>query len=189
MIALTQFLAAAVIVVSTLWILASRRLRLAILGLLAQFAAANALSATLVPRNELMLLGAAALASSATLYVVAQDNAFGEDPGWRIWPAIGLSAAGTALAFRVFASPEVEPYLQLSAFWLLASGLGILFTARTAVRLALGALVMLTGTELVLRFDGEAHLGLTVVFAWTEVVLTLVGAFLVVNQRALEEPP
>lgn len=178
---------AAVVVAATLWVLAARRLRLATLGLLGQFVAANALSAQLAPRYELALLGAAALAATVILYVAARDNDFGEDPGWRLWPAMALAAVAATLAFRVFASPEVDPYLQLSAFWLLASGLGVLLTARTPVRSVLGALLMLSGTDLVLRFEPGARLGLTVVFAWVELLLALIGAFLIVNQRALEE--
>ncbi len=189
MIAAEQVPAAIVVVASTLWILATSRLRIAALGLLVQFAAANALSASVVPRNELVLLGAAALASALTLYVAARDGTYGEDPGWRVWPAVAISGVGTAVAFAVFRSAQVDAYFQLAAFWLLASGLGILFTARTAARLAVGALVMLSGTQLVLHFGGGSQLGLTIVFAWTELLLTLVGAFLVVNQRALEHEP
>lgn len=180
-------IAAAVVVVSTLWILATRQLRLATLGLLAQFVAANALSARLAPRYEIVLLGAASLAAAVTLYVAARDNEFGEDPGWRVWPALAVSGVAATLGFRIFASSEIDQYLQLSAFWLIAAGLGVLLTARTPVRSVLGALLMLSGTDLVLRFEPGARLGLTVAFAWAEVVLALVGAFLVVNRRVLEE--
>lgn len=178
---------AAVIVVASLWVLLMSRLRLATLGLLAQFAAANALSAGLAPRVEVTLLGAAGLAAVVILYLAARDNAFGEEPGWRVWTAIGIALVATTLAFGVFKSSEVDLYLQLAAFWLVSVGLGILLAARTPVRVVLGALLMFSGTQLALRFEPGPHLGLTVAFSWVEVLLTLVGAFLIINRRALDD--
>ena len=178
---------AAVVIFSSLFVLATRQLRLSALGLLAVFAASSALTVELAPRVEITLSGSAALAAAVILYLAARDRGFGEDPGWRVWPAIAISATATTLAFRVFESGEVDRYLQLSAFWLLAVGLGILLTARGPVRTVLGALLMLAGTQDVLRFEPGAHLATTIAFAWLEVLLALVGAFLIDNQRALDE--
>jgi hypothetical protein len=176
-----------VIVVSTLWVMSTRQLRFAALGLLAQFAAANALSSGAVPRNVVMLLGVAALAAVVTIYVAARDSRYGEDPGWRVWPGMAIAAVATVLAFAVFSSPEVNRFLQVSAFWLLCAGMSVLLTARTAVRMVIGALLMLSGTQLVLRFEPGAQIGVNLIFAWVELLLALAGAFLVINQRALEE--
>lgn len=180
-------IAAALVIVASLFVLATRQLRLAALGLLLVFAGSNALTTGLAPRTEIALSGTAALAAVVILYLAARDLSFGEDPGWRVWPAIAISATVTTIAFRVFASGEVDRYLQLGSFWLLAVGLGVLLTARGPVRGVLGALLMLTGTQGVLRFEPGPHLAIAIAFAWLEVLLTLVGAFLIAGQRALEE--
>ena len=96
--------------------------------------------------------------------MAASDGEFGEDPAWRVWPAIAISAIATTLAFRVFATTDVDRYLQLSAFWLLAVGLGVLLTARGPVRAVLGALLMLSGTQDVMRFDPGPHLAVAITF-------------------------
>jgi hypothetical protein len=179
--------AAGVVVFASLFVLATRQLRLASVGLIAVFAAGNALVIGQTPRAEITLSGAAALAAAAVLYLAAGDASFGEEPGWRVWPAIAISAITTTLAYRLFFSREVDPYLQLSAFWLLAIGLGILVAARGPVRAVVGSLLMLTGTLDVVRFQPGPHLATSVGFAWLEVVLTLVGAYLIVLQRTVEE--
>ncbi|OLC52967.1 MAG: hypothetical protein AUH85_15325 [Chloroflexi bacterium 13_1_40CM_4_68_4] len=180
-------IAAGVVVFASLFVLATRQLRLAALGLIAVFVASNALVLGETPRAEITLSGAAALAAAVTLFLAAGDASFGEEPGWRVWPAIAISAVATTLAYRVYLSPDVDPYLQLSAFWLLAIGLGILIAARGPVRTAIGSLLMLTGTLDVVRFESGPHLATSIAFAWLEVVLTLVGAFLITQQRAFEE--
>ena len=76
---------------------------------------------------------------------------------------------------------------QVAAFWLLASGLAILVTARSAVRGSLGALLMVTGVELLVRLVAAPQLALSVLLAWLEVVIALTGAFLIVNERAVRE--
>ncbi len=179
--------AAAVVVFASLFVLATRQLRLAALWLLAVFAANDALTTELAPRYEIALSGSAALAAIVVLFLAARDGGFGEDPGWRVWPAIAISAITTTLAFRVFVTAEADRYLQLSAFWLLAVGLGVLLTARGPVRAVLGALLMLAGTQDVLRFEAGPHLATAIAFAWLEVALALVGSFLISNQRALDE--
>lgn len=178
---------AAFVIFASLFVLATRQLRLATLGLLAAFAASNVLTTGLAPRSEVTLSGTAALAATVILYLAARDGNFGEDPGWRVWPAIAISAIATTLAFHVFATRDADLYLQLSAFWLIAVGLGILITARGPVRAVLGALLMLEGTQEVLRFEPGAHLSTTIGFAWLEVLLALIGAYLIEKQRGLDE--
>lgn len=184
---MADLLPAAVVVAGALWVLATRSLRLASLGLLAQFAAASVLTSGVATRGELALSGTAALSSVVILYLAAGEAHFGEEPGWRVWPAVTIAAASTTLAFIVFASPDVERYLQLSTFWLLSVGLGVLLAARTPSRAVLGTLLMLSGTQLALHFDATPHLGVTIVFSWVELVVTLVGAFLIVEERSLAE--
>jgi hypothetical protein len=180
-------IAAGVVIFASLFVLATRQLRFATLGLLAAFAASNVLTTGLAPRSEVTLSGTAALAATVILYLAARDGDFGEDPRWRVWPAVAISAIASTLAYRVFQTADADPYLQLSAFWLVAVGLGILITARGPVRAVLGALLMLAGTQEVLRFDPGAHLATTIGFAWLEVLLALIGAYLIEKQRALEE--
>lgn len=175
------------IVGATLVIMSTRRLRVAALALLVQFGGAQSLSGALVPREQAALLAAAAVAVALVLFVAAGDNSFGEDPGWRLAPALAVTVAATIASFAVFQTPEVDRFLQVSAFWLLAAGLGILLTAHGSVRIVLGALLMLSGALLVVRFAPPGTLGLTIVFAWAQLLLALAGAFLVVNQRAAEE--
>ena len=180
-------IAAGVVVFASLFVLATRQLRFAAIGLIAVFAASNALVTGQTPRAEITLSGAAALAVAVTLYLAAGDASFGEEPGWRVWPAIAISAITTTLAYRVFYSKEIDAYLQLSAFWLIAIGLGILIAARGPVRAVIGSLLMLTGTLDVVRFEPGPHLATSVGFAWLDIVLTLVGAYLIALQRGVEE--
>ena len=119
-----------------------------------------------------------------------------------IRPGIGLAlvAAATPVAFTSFRTvtsevPELSlvtadsgnVIVQVAAFWLLTSGTAILVTARRAVRTSLGALLMLTGVQLLIRLSPGPQLELTIAVAWVEVVVALVGAFLIVNERALRE--
>jgi hypothetical protein len=55
------------------------------------------------------------------------------------------------------------------------------------VRTTLGALVMLTGVQLLVRLAPGPQIELTVAVAWLQVVVALTGAFLIVNERALRE--
>jgi len=178
---------AGLVIFSSFFVLATRQLRLTAIGLLGVFVGSNALTLGLAPRAEVSLSGTAALAAAVTLYLAARDGSFGEDPKWRVWPAIGISAIATTLAYRVFATAENDPYLQLAAFWLLAIGLGILLTARGPVRTVLGALLMISGTLDVVRFQPGPHLAASVAFAWLEVLLALAGTYLIQQQYAIEE--
>ena len=180
-------IAAAVVISASLFVLATRQLRLVAIGLLAVFVASNALLSGQTPRAEIVLSVSAALAAAATLYLASRDASFGEEPGWRVWPAILISAITATLAYFVFFSTDVDRYLQFSAFWLLAIGLGILIAARGPVRAVVGSLLMLTGTLEVVRFEPGPHLATSIAFAWLYIVLALVGAYLIALQRTVEE--
>ncbi len=190
----------AVVALGTLAANGSRQLRYSAVALLAVSVAANVLGAGQLSTAQLALQGCGALVACAVLYVAARDNAFGEDPGWRLWLATVFAAAATAAAFaslRTTTSESVTVPLvgsdpggvtaQVAAFWLLASGLAILVTARSAVRGSLGALLMVTGVELLVRLVSGPQLALSVLLGWLEVVIALAGAFLIVNERAVRE--
>lgn len=162
--------------------------------------ASGAIAAGATTRGQLAVILAAGVASAGILFVAARDARYGEDPGWRLWAATLIAAIATPVAFVSF-RPVVEELppipvlgtdpagvvLWAAAFWLLSSGIAILVTARRAVRMTLGALLMVTGAQLLMRSAPAAQLELTIVVAWAEVVIALAGAFLVVNERALLE--
>jgi len=150
---------------------------------------------------QIAVAACSALVSAAILYVAARDGRFGEDPGWRLWVATIVAAATTAAAFAFLSTAtgdEVRTDLfgpdpsgvttEVAAFWLLSSGIAILLTARGAVRGSLGALLMLTGTQLLVRLAPGPHLALALMLSWLQVVVALAGAFLIVNERAAREP-
>lgn len=161
--------------------------------------AANAIAASTASASQLAVAGCAGLVASVVLYVAARDGDYGEEPGWRLWLATALAAIATPIAFSAFRTERAEPgaiaiigpadgvVTQLAAFWLLAAGLAVLVTARRAVRTALGALLMVTGLQLLIRLAPGPHLALTLLLAWLEVVVALTGAFLIVNERAVRE--
>ena len=143
---------------------------------------------------------AAALVTTAILFIAARDGRFGEDPGWRLWVATIVAATTTAAAFaflRTASGEDVHVSVlgadpsgvtqQAAAFWLLSSGVAILLTARGAVRGSLGALLMLTGTQLLVQLVPGPQFALALMLAWLQVVVALAGAFLIVNERALRE--
>ncbi|HEU5288534.1 MAG TPA: hypothetical protein VFV20_09035, partial [Candidatus Limnocylindria bacterium] len=138
--------------------------------------------------------------STAVLYIAARDRRYGEDPGWRLWLATVVAASVTAAAFsflRTTANEEVRITLigedpsgvtqEAAAFWLLSSGVAILLTARGAVRGSLGALLMLTGTQLLVQLAPGPQLAFTLLLSWLEIVVALCGAFLILNERAVRE--
>jgi len=69
----------------------------------------------------------------------------------------------------------------------LSSGVAIMLTARSAVRMSLAALVLVTGVQLLARLAPEPRLATTLALAWLEVVAALAGAFLIVNERAVRD--
>lgn len=190
----------AAVALTTLIANGAARLRPMAAAFLAVSIAANAIAAGATTIAQLAVLGAAGLAAAGILFVAARDPDYGEDPEWRLWVATLIATVATPAAFVSFRSvdlptPSLGPFMagandvlvQVAAFWLLSSGTAILVTARTAVRTALGALLMLTGVQLLVRLAPVPQLELTIAIAWIEVVVALVGAFLIVNERAVRE--
>lgn len=188
------------VAIATLLANAASRLRTSALAFLAVSVIANAIAAGATTRGQVAVLVAAGIAASGILFVAARDGRYGEEAGWRLWAATLIAAVATPAAFASFrtVSPDVPdlPLLgadagnvvvQVAAFWLLSSGTAILVTARSAVRTSLGALLMLTGVQLLIRLAPGPQLELTIAVAWVEVVVALTGAFLIVNERAVRE--
>ncbi|MDE3112355.1 MAG: hypothetical protein KGN00_11415 [Chloroflexota bacterium] len=190
----------AAVALTTLVANGASRLRAMAAAFLAVSIAANAIAAAAATVAQLAVLGAAGLAASGILFVAARDRDYGEDPEWRLWVATLIAAIATPAAFVSFRSVDLQAasftllgsdrsdvLVQVAAFWLLSSGTAILVTARSAVRTSLGALLMLTGVQLLVRLAPGPQLELTIGIAWIEVVVALVGAFLIVNERAVRE--
>lgn len=188
------------VALTTLLANAAARLRLTAVAFLAVSVAANAIAAGATTTAQLGVLAAAGLAASGILYVAARDNDYGEDPSWRVWVATLIAAVATPAAFvsfrtiesgapelGLFSSRPIDVLVQVASFWLLSSGTAILVTARTAVRTSLGALLMLTAVQLLIRLAPLPQLELTIGVAWIEAIVALVGAFLIVNERAVRE--
>lgn len=179
---------------------AATRLRFTAIAFVAVSLAANVIAAASTTVAQLAVLVVGGLAAAGILFVAARDASYGEDPGWRLWAATVIAAVATpivfasfrvnsteAVALSLFAPDEGNVVVQVAAFWLLCSGVAILVTARTAVRTSLGALLLLTAVQLLIRLSPGPQLELTVAVAWLEVVVALSGAFLIVNERALRE--
>jgi hypothetical protein len=190
----------AIVAVTTLAANSARQLRYTAVAFFAVALAAHLIDDGSLAATQIMVSASAALVASAILFVAAGGPRFGEDPGWRLWVATIVAAAATAAAFaflRRETGDEINTSLlgpdpsgvttEVAAFWLLSSGMAILLTARGAVRGALGALLMLTGTQLLVAMVPGPHLALTLLLSWLEVVVALAGAFLIVNQRAARE--
>jgi hypothetical protein len=190
----------AMVALTTLAANGAAKLRAMAVALLAVSIAADVIAATATTPGQLAVLAAAGIAAAGILFVAARDGRYGEDPGWRAWAATLLAALATPVAWISFRSltPEVPDIpliggdpgnviVQVAAFWLLSSGTAILITARRAVRTTLGALLMLTGVQLLIRLAPGPQIELTVALAWLEVIAALTGAFLIVNERALRE--
>lgn len=139
----------------------------------------------------------AGLAAAGILFVAARDGRYGEDPGWRLWLGTFTAAIVTPIAYASFRTITGEasalPLLQdgsgviaeVSGVWLLSSGVAVMLTARSAVRVSLAALLLVTGVQLLARLIPEPRLAVTLALAWLEVVVALAGAFLIVNERAV----
>ena len=193
-------IALGIIALVTLAANGSRQLRYSAVALLGVSLAANVVTAGQLSVTQLAVEGCGALVACGVLYVAARDRTYGEDPGWRLWIATIVAAAATAACFatlRTASSDTVSvPLLgedpsgvtaQVAAFWLISSGIAILVTARSPVRGSLGALLMVTGVQLLIRLLNVPQLGLTLLLAWIEVVVALAGGFLIVNERAVRE--
>jgi hypothetical protein len=188
------------VAVGTLAANGARQLRYTAIAFLGVALAAHLLGGPSVSLSQVSVSAAAALVAAAVLFIAARDRRFGEDPGWRLWIATVVAAATTAMAFaylRTTANEDVRLTVlgedpsgvvqEAAAFWLLSSGIAILLTARGAVRGSLGALLMLTGTQLLVQLAPGPQLAFTLLFAWLEVVIALCGAFLILNERAVRE--
>lgn len=190
----------AFIALATLAANGARQLRYAAVAFLAVSLTATSIASGTASQGQLAVSACAGLVATALLFVAAGDRAYGEEPGWRLWAATIVAAAATPAAFAsfrtiagdaaqlpMFGGDATGITVQVAAFWLLSSGMAILLTARSAVRMSLGALLMITGVQLLVRLVGGSQLTFTLLFAWLEVVIALVGAFLVVNERAARE--
>jgi hypothetical protein len=190
----------AIVAVTTLAANGARQLRYTAVAFFGVALAAHLIDNGTLNAPQIMISACAALVAATILFVAARDGRYGEDPGWRLWLATVVAAATTAAAFA-FLRPETgdeintnllgpDPSgvtMEVAAFWLLSSGIAILLTARGAVRGSLGALLMLTGTQLLVRLVPGPQLALTLMLSWLLVVVALAGAFLIVNQRAARE--
>lgn len=185
------------IALATLAANGGRQLRFIALAFVAVAVVANAIAAGSATAAQVALCVAAGLAAGGILFVAARDGSFGEDPGWRLWLGTFTAALVTPIAYASFRTVTGEPaalplfedgsgvILEVAGIWLLSSGVAILLTARTAVRVSLASLVMVTGVQLLARLVPGPHLAATLLLAWLEVVVALAGAFLIVNQRAV----
>ena len=178
----------------------ARQLRFTAIAFLGVSLAAHLLSGPESSVSEVAVTACAALVSAAVLYIAARDRRFGEDPGWRLWIATVVAASATAAAFaflRTTATEDVRLTVlgndpsgvtqEAAAFWLLSSGIAILLTARGAVRGSLGALLMLTGAQLLVELAPGPQMAFTLLLSWLQVVVALCGAFLILNERAVRE--
>jgi hypothetical protein len=185
------------VAVATLAANSARQLRYNATAFLAVALAAHLLAGPSISLAQATVTSFAAIVTSAVLFIAARDFRYGEDPGWRLWIATVVAASATAAAFaflRTTSNEEVRITLigddpsgvtyQAAAFWLLSSGIAILLTARGAVRGSLGALLMLTGTQLLVSLVPGPQLAYTLMLSWLQVVVALAGAFLILNERA-----
>ncbi|HEY3217526.1 MAG TPA: hypothetical protein VGK15_00395 [Candidatus Limnocylindria bacterium] len=188
------------VAIATLAANGAGQLRYTAVAFLGVALAAHVLSGPSLALSQVSVSATAALVAAAVLFIAARDRHYGEDPGWRLWLATIVAAATTAAAFaflRTTSNEEVRITLlgedpsgvthEAAAFWLLSSGIAILLTARGAVRGSLGALLMLTGTQLLVQLMPGPQFAFTLLFAWLQVVVALAGAFLILNERAVRE--
>jgi hypothetical protein len=190
----------ALVAIATLAANGARQLRYSAIAFLGVALAAHLLTGPGVALSQVSVSATAALVAAAVLFVAARDRRYGEDPGWRLWLATIVAASTTAAAFaflRTTSNEDVRITLigedpsgvthEAAAFWLLSSGIAILLTARGAVRGSLGALLMLTGTQLLVELVPGPQFAFTLMLAWLQVVVALAGAFLILNERAVRE--
>ena len=186
------------IAVATLVANAMTRLRWIAAAFTAVVALAAAIAWASATPAQVAVSAAAGIASAGILAVAARDRSYGEDPGWRLWLGTFTAAIATPLAYASFRTVSGEGPLPLwldgsgviaevAGVWLLSSGTAILLTARSAVRAALAALILVTGAQLLARLAPEPRLAATLALAWLEVVVALAGAFLIVNERAVND--
>jgi hypothetical protein len=175
------------------------RLRLIALAFVGIATVANLIASAAATAPQVAVSAAAGLAAAGILFIAARDMTYGEDPGWRLWLGTFTAAIVTPLAYASFRTISGEPatlplfqdasgvVVEVAGTWLLSSGVAIMLTARSAVRVSLAALVMVTGVQLLARLVPEPRLATTLALAWLEVVVALAGAFLIVNERAVRD--
>ncbi|HAF09303.1 MAG TPA: hypothetical protein DCK98_04380 [Chloroflexi bacterium] len=175
------------------------RLRVIAVAFVGIAAVASVIAATAATGPQVAVSAVAGLAAAGILFVAARDNTYGEDPGWRLWLGTFTAAIVTPLAYASFRTVAGEPatlplfqdgsgvVVEVAGTWLLSSGVAIMLTARSAVRMSLAALVLVTGVQLLARLAPEPRLATTLALAWLEVVAALAGAFLIVNERAVRD--
>jgi hypothetical protein len=175
------------------------RLRLIAVTFVAIALVASLIASAAASAPQVAVTMVAGLAAAGILFVAARDGTYGEDPGWRLWLGTFTAAIVTPLAYASFRTVAGEPatlpmfqdgsgvIVEVAGTWLLSSGVAIMLTARSAVRVSLAALVMVTGVQLLARLAPEPRLASTLALAWLEVVVALAGAFLIVNERAVRD--
>jgi hypothetical protein len=175
------------------------RLRFIAIAFVAIAFVASLIASAAATPPQVAVTAAAGLAAAGILYVAARDGRYGEDPGWRLWLGTFTAAIVTPLAYASFRTVAGEPatlpmfqdgsgvIVEVAGTWLLSSGVAIMLTARSAVRVSLAALVLVTGVQLLARLAPEPRLAATLALAWLEVVVALAGAFLIVNERAVRD--
>jgi len=189
------------VAIATLAANGARQLRYMAIAFLGVALTAHLLAGPAITIAQISVTACAAVVTAAILFIAARDGTFGEDPGWRLWLATVVAASATAAAFaflRTTSTEDVRITLigedpsgvthEAAAFWLLSSGIAILLTAQGAVRGTLGALLMLTGTELLVTLVPGPQLAYTLLLSWLQIVVALAGAFLIINERAVKEP-
>ena len=187
------------IAIVTLLANSATRLRLIAIAFVGIAAVASLIALTAEPAPQVAVTAMAGVAAAGILFIAARDARYGEDPGWRLWLGTFTTAIVTPLAYASFRTISGEPttlplfqdesgvIVEVAGTWLLSSGVAIMLTARSAVRVSLAALVMVTGVQLLARLAPEPRLASTLVLGWLEVVVALVGAFLIVNERAVRD--
>ena len=185
------------IAVTTLIANGATRLRLIAAAFVGVAVTAALIASATASIAQTAVTASAGLAAAGILFVAARDTRYGEDPGWRLWLGTFTAAIVTPIAYASFRTITGEaaalPLLQdgsgviaeVSGVWLLSSGVAVMLTARSAVRVSLAALLLITGVQLLARLIPEPHLAVTLALAWLEVVVALAGAFLIVNERAV----
>lgn len=162
-------------------------------------AVAALIASAAAPAPQVAVTATAGVVAAGILFVAARDRRYGEDPGWRLWLGTFTAAIVTPLAYASFRTVSGESaslplfadstgvIVEVGGTWLLSSGVAIMLTARSAVRVSLAALVMVTGVQLLARLAPEPRLATTLALAWLEVIVALAGAFLIVNERAVRD--
>src|SRR5258708_35308688 len=187
------------IAVTTLIANAATRLRHIALAFVAVAGVGGGLAWAAATPAQVAVTAVAGVAAAGILFVAARDNSYGEDPGWRLWLGTFTAAIVTPLAYASFRTISGEAtklplfedgsgvIVEVAGTWLLSSGVAIMLTARSAVRVSLAALVMVTGVQVLARLAPEPRLATALAPALLQGLVALSGAFLLVNERAVRD--